>query len=274
MMRCISAIDIALWDRNAKALNLPLFRMFSEQSPRKIPVYVGAGYYSMSSVALGGSKRASAIEEIKGLKQAGFRAVKVKIGRLSAADEEFRLRTFRDALGPSVELIVDVNCAWQSLAVAKPFLRLLKNIGVSTVEDPFPVSQLKDYADLRRGAIVKVSSGELYGSPQQFYTAFDFDAIDVPQIDATVCGGVTAFLSLAKFYETKKIAFETHWFPELHIHLAQASNFASRIEIFRNDEVINFGQLIVSTNHLSASGSLPSLDVGHGVNLTFPHIFL
>jgi hypothetical protein len=37
------------------------------------------------------------------------------------------------------------------------------------------------------------------------YTAFDFDAIDIPQVDATVCGGITAFLA------------ETHWFPELHV---------------------------------------------------------
>jgi L-alanine-DL-glutamate epimerase-like enolase superfamily enzyme len=274
IMRCISAIDIALWDRNAKALKVPLFRMFSGQSARELPVYVGAGYYPMSCATTDGAIDIGAIEELEQLKRAGFQAVKVKIGRLSAPDEAIRVRSFRDALGHKIELIVDANGAWQNLTTAKPWLRLLDDIGVSTVEDPFPVNQLKDYADLRKGARIKVSSGELYGSPQHFYTAFDFGAIDVPQIDATVCGGITAFLSLAKFYETRKIAFETHWFPELHIHLTQVSSFASRIEIFLNDATINFGQLITSTSRLSAGGALPSLDFGHGVSLRNPTIFL
>jgi L-alanine-DL-glutamate epimerase-like enolase superfamily enzyme len=274
IMRCISAVDIALWDRNAKAQKLPLFRMFSEHPARELPVYVGAGYYPSSEATFIGANDVYEVEEIRQLKLAGFSAVKVKVGRLPAFDEALRVRSFRDALGPTIELIVDVNGAWKNLASAKPFLRLLDDIGVSTVEDPFPVNQLKDYADLRRGARIKVSSGELYGSPQQFYTAFDFSAIDVPQIDATVCGGVTAFLALAKFYEAKKITFETHWFPDLHIHLTQVSSLAARIEIFANDETINFGQLITSKSRLAAGGSLPSLDFGHGVQLKNKNMFI
>jgi L-alanine-DL-glutamate epimerase-like enolase superfamily enzyme len=267
MMRCISAVDIALWDRNAKAIKVPLFHLLSVQSEvqalRELPVYVGAGYYTSGS----------GVEEIRALKRAGFNAVKVKVGRLAANEEATRVQTFKDALGADVELIVDVNCAWSGISVAKPVARLFEEIGVSTIEDPFPANRLMDYADLRKGAKAKIAAGELYGSPQQFYTAFDFGAIDIPQIDATVCGGVTAFLAIAKFFESSRIKFETHWFPELHVHLAQVSRYASRIEVFANDETINFAQLVNSLSSLSAKGAMPSTDFGHGVSLKNSALF-
>jgi L-alanine-DL-glutamate epimerase-like enolase superfamily enzyme len=273
IMRCISAMDIALWDRNAKARKLPLFQIFNEKKARSIPVYVGAGYYPIGGVTSAEDERTLAIEEIRQLGEAGFSAVKVKIGRLSARNEALRVRAFRDVIDPKVELIVDANGAWRDLAVAKPIVRLIEDVGVATIEDPFPVSRLKDYADLRRSTRVQIASGELYGSPQQFYNAFDFEAIDIPQVDATVCGGITAFLAVEKFYETKQMQFETHWFPELHVHLAQLSAAVSRIEIFANDLTINFGQLIRSTNQFAAAGALPSLDFGHGIQLKNTSLF-
>jgi L-alanine-DL-glutamate epimerase-like enolase superfamily enzyme len=267
MMRCISAVDIALWDRNAKAIQVPLFHLLNVQievqASRELPVYVGAGYYTSGS----------GVEEIRALKRAGFNAVKVKVGRLAANEEATRVQTFKNALGADVELIVDANGAWSDISGAKSIVRLFEEIGVSTIEDPFPPNRLKDYADLRRGAKAKIAAGELYGSPQQFYTAFDFGAIDIPQIDATVCGGVTAFLALAKFYESRQVKFETHWFPELHVHLAQLSRYASRIEVFANDETINFGQIVNSLSRLSAKGAMPSTDFGHGVSLKNSALF-
>jgi L-alanine-DL-glutamate epimerase-like enolase superfamily enzyme len=273
VMRCISAIDIALWDRNAKAKELPLFQILNPQKERLLPVYVGAGYYPISGATNEANDETLAIEEIKRLGETGFSAVKIKVGRLAAKSEARRVRSFRDVLDPKVELIVDANGAWPDLAAAKPIVRLLEDVGVATVEDPFPVSRLKDCADLRRGARVQIAAGELYGSPQQFYTAFDFDAIDLPQVDATVCGGITAFLAIAKFYESKRMRFETHWFPELHLHLAQLSGAVSRIEIFADDLTINFGQLIHSNNHLAAGGALPSFDLGHGIQLKDASLF-
>jgi L-alanine-DL-glutamate epimerase-like enolase superfamily enzyme len=273
IMRCISAIDIALWDRNAKAREIPLFQIFNAQNARLLPVYVGAGYYPTGGSSAAAENRALAIDEIRFLGEAGYSAVKVKVGRLEAKTEALRVREFRDVLDPSVELIVDANGVWPDLATAKPIVRMLEDVGVTTVEDPFPAARLKDSADLRRCSHVQISAGELYGSPQQFYTAFDVDAIDIPQVDATVCGGITAFLAIAKFYESKKMRFETHWFPELHVHLAQLSSAASRIEIFAHDKTINFGQLISSRNQVLASGALPSLDCGHGIQLLNTTLF-
>ena len=273
MMRCISAMDIALWDRNAKAKELPLFQMFNAQTARLLPVYVGAGYYPISGDSHTADDNALAIDEIKSLGEAGFSAMKVKVGRMDAKSEALRVRAFRDVIDSKVELIVDANGVWQDIATAKPIVRLLEDVGVATVEDPFPIYRLQDYADLRRGARVQIAGGELYGSPQQFYTAFDFDAFDVAQVDATVCGGITAFLAIAKFYEEKRMRFETHWFPELHVHLAQLSSAASRIEIFANDLTINFGQLIHSGNQLGAIGALPSLDFGHGIQIKNTSLF-
>ena len=45
VMRGLSAVDIAIWDRNAAAADLPLWRYLGSHVTESIPAYASGGYY-------------------------------------------------------------------------------------------------------------------------------------------------------------------------------------------------------------------------------------
>src|SRR5260370_38793171 len=45
VMRALSIIDIALWDRNARAANLPLYRYLGAAYEGTVPAYGSGGFY-------------------------------------------------------------------------------------------------------------------------------------------------------------------------------------------------------------------------------------
>ena len=51
-------------------------------------------------------------EEARSFKEAGFRAVKMKVGLLTVAEDLRRIEAVREAIGPDLKLMVDANHAY------------------------------------------------------------------------------------------------------------------------------------------------------------------
>ncbi|MGH7155280.1 MAG: mandelate racemase/muconate lactonizing enzyme family protein, partial [Acetobacteraceae bacterium] len=105
--RAISTIDIGLWDIRAKAANLPLYRMLGGYRD-SVPTYIAGGYYEE------GKGLRELAKEMEDNVAIGARAVKMKIGGVSIAEDVARVRVARDAVGPDVKLMVDANCAYRA----------------------------------------------------------------------------------------------------------------------------------------------------------------
>ena len=45
VMRALSILDVALWDLNARAAGLPLYRYLGCWTTEKVPAYASGGYY-------------------------------------------------------------------------------------------------------------------------------------------------------------------------------------------------------------------------------------
>src|SRR5690606_33790794 len=74
VMRVLSSIDIALWDPNARSVSLPLYRYLGARSLDRVPAYASGGYY------LPGKSVDDLAREMEAHVQAGFKAVKMKVG--------------------------------------------------------------------------------------------------------------------------------------------------------------------------------------------------
>lgn len=74
-------------------------------------------------------------EQAARLRDAGYRAVKVKVGRGGATKEADHLRALRRALGDEIALRLDANRAW-SMEVAVAFAEALGDVGVAYIEEP------------------------------------------------------------------------------------------------------------------------------------------
>src|ERR1700753_4170415 len=99
IMAAIGGIDIALWDIKGKAANLPVFRLLGGGATEVYTYATGGFYGEGAALDAHASRFARSASE-------GYRAVKLKTGALSIADECTRIRIVRDAVGPDVQLML------------------------------------------------------------------------------------------------------------------------------------------------------------------------
>lgn len=76
-----------------------------------------------------------ATTEAASLRDAGYRAVKVKVGRRDRDQEAAAVRDLHATLGPDVSLRLDANQAW-SLEDALAFVEALQDVPISYLEEP------------------------------------------------------------------------------------------------------------------------------------------
>jgi L-alanine-DL-glutamate epimerase-like enolase superfamily enzyme len=92
VMRALSILDVALWDMNARSANLALHKYLGASQADSVAAYASGGYY------LGGKSPNDLAEEMANYVSLGFKAVKMKIGRLSPWEEEDRVRAVRERI--------------------------------------------------------------------------------------------------------------------------------------------------------------------------------
>ena len=104
----LAAIDIALWDIRGKALGLPLWKLLGGYRSR-VPAY-----------ASGALRRGLALDALVSaaakLKADGWQQMKTQLalpGVTSPAKEVDRMRRVREAIGPDIALMCDINQRWR-----------------------------------------------------------------------------------------------------------------------------------------------------------------
>ncbi|MDA0567380.1 mandelate racemase/muconate lactonizing enzyme family protein [Streptomonospora sp. S1-112] len=238
VMRALSALDIALWDRNARALGLPLHRLLGGYHAESVPAYASGGYY------LDGKTPQMLGEELAGYVAQGFGAVKMKVGRLSPAEEEARVAAARAAIGPDVLLMLDANNAWSDLPTALRAVERLAPYDPYWIEEPFSPDDIANHARLAQATRVPVATGEIEAGRWRHRELLERGAAAVLQTDAAVCGGITEFRRIAATAASHGVPVAPHWFHDLHVHLVAAIPDCTFVEFFPDDAVLNFRRLV------------------------------
>jgi L-alanine-DL-glutamate epimerase-like enolase superfamily enzyme len=238
VLRVISALDIALWDLNARSANLPLYRYLGYWAKDVVPAYASGGYY------LDGKTPRELAAEMSSYVDAGFRAVKIKVGRLGLSAEEERIRAVRTAIGPDVHLMLDANNAWTDLPTAILYCRRYEKYAPYWIEEPFSPDDIENHAQLSALGIIPVATGEIEAGRWRFKELLDKRAAMILQPDAAVCGGITEWRRIAQTASSYGVTMSPHWFHDLHVHLVASSPNACYVEFFPDDQVLNFRRLI------------------------------
>jgi L-alanine-DL-glutamate epimerase-like enolase superfamily enzyme len=188
MASALSGIDIALWDIAAKAQGLPLWRSLGGTEPR-VPVYASGGLYGEGKTA----DRLAA--ELAGYAAQGFEQVKMKVGALSPAEDEARVRAVRRALGASRQLIVDGVYSFDAAAAAA-FHARVEGCGIAAFQSPVPADDLDGMAALVAGG-VPVMGLEAEYRPMVVRALLERPAVAILQLALVACGGITAARAFA-----------------------------------------------------------------------------
>jgi L-alanine-DL-glutamate epimerase-like enolase superfamily enzyme len=238
VLRAISAVDQALWDRNARAVGLPLWRYLGGATTGSVPLYASGGYY------LPGKGPEGLADEVAGYVSRGFRAVKIKVGRGPIEEDQARVAAAREAIGDAVELMLDANNAWSDLLTALDAMRRFEPYRPAWIEEPFGPDDIANHVRLARRTAVPVATGEIEGPRWRHEDLLAADGIAVLQTDAGVCGGVTEFRRIAAMASSRGVSICPHAFHHLHVHLAASTPNARYVEYFTDTEVVNFPDLV------------------------------
>ena len=237
-MRALSALDIALWDRNARAANLPLYNMLGGKAKGSVKAYASGGYY------LEGKTPSMLGEELAGYLEMGFDAVKIKVGRLGLSEERDRIAAAREAIGDDTALMLDCNNGWRELETALRYMRVFEPYNPYWIEEPFLPDDLNSHAELAKRTPVPVATGEIESGRWRFKQIIDQGAAMILQPDAVCCGGITEFRRIAQMAAAAGVSVCPHAYHEMHIHLSASLPNVPYSECFTDDQVVNFRNLI------------------------------
>ena len=238
VMRGISILDTALWDLNARSVGLPLHDYLGSVHRESVMAYASGGYY------LDGKTPAKLGDEVAGYVAKGFKAVKIKTGRLSPAEEEQRIAAALDAIGPDVYLMLDANNAWSDLPTAMEYMRRFEAYEPYWIEEPFSPDAIDLHARLAASTSITVATGEIEVGRLRFRELIDAGGAEILQADAAVCGGISEFRKIAAYADAKGVTVSPHWFHDLHTPLVAATPNARFVEFFLDDQVLNFRRLV------------------------------
>jgi L-alanine-DL-glutamate epimerase-like enolase superfamily enzyme len=238
VMRALSILDIALWDRNARAAGLPLYKFLGGYAESDVEVYASGGYY------LDGKTPAMLGAELAGYVKMGYRAVKMKVGRLDPQAERARIAAAREAVGPDVLLMLDANNAWRDLPTALRYMKVYEPFDPYWIEEPFSPDDIDNHARLAKRTPVLVATGEIEAGRWRFKELLDKEGAAILQTDAAVCGGISEWRRIAATAASYGVTVSPHWFHDLHVHLVASTPNARFVELFTDDQVLNFRRLV------------------------------
>lgn len=206
--------DLALWDAATRAAGTSLTGFLGPQ--RESVTAYGSGvnlHYTEDEL----------VAQTRRWVDAGFAAVKVKVGKPDVAEDLDRLRAVREVLGPGRDLMIDANQRWD-LERATRSLEVLAEVSPAWIEEPLRADDLHGHTLLAER--LAASSGIPIAVGENLHNVFRFDdflctgAAQIVQPNVVRVGGITPFLGIAAIAAEHGAAVHPHLLPELSGQLA------------------------------------------------------
>jgi L-alanine-DL-glutamate epimerase-like enolase superfamily enzyme len=205
----MSAIDIALWDLKGKALNQPVWKLAGGVQD-KVAAYAAGGYYEE------GKTINDLCAELSDYVEAGFRAVKMKVGwdGVTLRIDAERVRAAREVIGPNIELMVDANNAWDARTALR-FARMMEPYDPYWFEEPVRADDFRGGALLAQKLDMPIASGENEFTRWGARDLIDAGAADIIQLDPNTCGGISEWLKIAAYASAHHLKMAPHGNPNI-----------------------------------------------------------
>jgi mandelate racemase len=211
----LAGFDTACWDALAVAAGQPLCKLLGAE-PRPIPAYNSCGLGLMKDLGV------LAAEAEKLLALGNFRAVKLRLGYATVAEDIAAVQAVRKRIGGDVKLMVDYN---QALSLDEAFERgrALDDEDIFWLEEPIRHDDYAGCARLARALKTPIQIGENFSLPAAMAVAIEQRAADYVMPDLDRIGGVTGWREAAEIADVNRIPMSSHLFPEASAHLLAAT---------------------------------------------------
>jgi L-talarate/galactarate dehydratase len=240
----LSAIDIACWDLKGKALGRSVAALLGGLRER-VPTYASGALmrpHPIDYLAKAGPR----------LRDMGFRQMKMQCGsEPTVAASVERVRVMREAIGPDVDLMCDINQLW-SVNHAIEVGRRIEPYHLFWLEDPTAHDDFAGLARIADNLVTPIAAGEYHYGIVPFRHMLEARSIDVVMIDLLRVGGITQWMKVAGMAEAFNLPVVSHLVPELHVHLIAAIPHGLTVEympwtlrLYEETPRLENGQLLV-----------------------------
>ena len=252
----VSAVDIALWDLQARRFATPLWRLLGGHDPL-VPTYAGGIDLQFPLDRL--------LRQTEDNLAKGFRAIKMKVGRDRLSEDVARVRAMREHLGADFPLMVDANMRWSADEAIRA-ARALTPFDVYWLEEPTIPDDVEGHVRILRDGGLPVATGENLHTIYEFRQMIAAGGVSFPEADVTNCGGVTAFLKIAHLAEAFNLPITSHGAHDLTVQLLAAVPNRSYLEVH------GFGldRFLLHPLRLSEGFAVAPERPGHGVEFDWP----
>lgn len=242
----LSAIDVALWDIKGKALEQPLWKLLGGHRDR-VPTYASGSLRR-------GLTDDQAQQAARTLVEKGFREMKTQMalpGNPTPEDEIRRVQVVREAIGPDIKLMCDINQRWRPEQAIDIGSRV-EDVGLFWLED---VTTADDYAGLARvTAALKtpVAGGEYLWGISPLRHMIEARSVDIVMVDIVRAGGVTQWMKIAGMAEAFNLPIVSHVMPEILVHVVAACPNGLTVEympwmlcLYEETPIVENGEMIL-----------------------------
>ena len=223
----IAAVDFALWDIKGKVARAPVSALLGGARPR-VATYANCAHH------LPPDKLA---EKAAAYVKNGHRALKVRGSATYVSLDEAteRVKHVREAVGPDVKLMVDVNGTWD-VDTAIQQLKRWERYDVYWLEEPVPPHDIPGYVRIRqRAGRTYIVGGEQHVGVTEFRQLIEGGAVDIVQPNAAITGGITDWLRIHALATLASVPVSPWNLQSIHIHLAAGLPNVKWIEYFMAD---------------------------------------
>lgn len=133
-------LELAVVDARARAMDQPLYQWLGRTDDHTVPVPANA--------TIGGGTTVETVTRAEAAVEAGYRAIKLKLGTRAVEKEIDKVSAVCRAVPGSVSVRGDANGAW-SVAEATQVFAALDGRGVSYIEQPLSADELTAHRRLR-----------------------------------------------------------------------------------------------------------------------------
>jgi L-alanine-DL-glutamate epimerase-like enolase superfamily enzyme len=229
----LAGLDLALWDLTAKRARVSLADFLGTKRDQT-GVY-GSGinlHYSLDEL----------VAQMRRFVDAGYNAVKVKVGLPDIEEDADRVSAVRDAIGPDRQLMIDANQRWDLNRAIRGIARLAAS-GLHWVEEPLRADDLSGYRALHQHVDVPIALGENLHTIHRFRDFLEAGVLSYAQPNVVRVGGITNFLRIAALASDFGVPVAPHLLPEVSGQLALALSGVEGVEQVEDAELSSLSVL-------------------------------
>lgn len=199
----LGAVSMALDDLRARRRGVPVSELFGPRIRDRVEAYASSrGYVD------GRSAEASWLDEAWVVRDAGFRAIKLRVGRYPLEEEIGAIeRVVAEA--PAMAWMADGNGAY-SIDESRRLAAALERLGFRWLEEPLPTSDYGAYAPLAREVSIPLAGGETLESADAAAAPLTGGSFDIIQPDVSIAGGIGGALEIARLARSRGVACIPH----------------------------------------------------------------